>query len=70
MFKIVSLRQAADNFYNNILKLIKDNNEVNMRTLNFGKMPKKIQDECTDVAGWLYDADWKLWYFVIYISMK
>ena len=29
--------EAADNFYNNILKLIKDNNEVNMRTLNFWK---------------------------------
>ena len=29
--------EEADNFYDNILKLIKDNNQVNMRTLNFWK---------------------------------
>ena len=27
----------ADNFYKNVLGLIKDNNQVNMRTLNFWK---------------------------------
>ena len=27
--------EEADNFYNNILELIKDNNQVNRRTLNF-----------------------------------
>ena len=29
--------KEADNFYNNVLGLIKDNNLVNMRTLNFWK---------------------------------
>ena len=29
--------KEADNFYNNVLGLIKDNNQVNMRTLNFWK---------------------------------
>ena len=29
--------EEADNFYNNVLELIKDNNEVNKRTLNFWK---------------------------------
>ena len=29
--------EEADNFYNNVLELIKDNNQVNMRTLNFWK---------------------------------
>ena len=29
--------EEADNFYNNVLQLIKDNNQVNMRTLNFWK---------------------------------
>ena len=29
--------EEADNFYDNVLKLIKDNNQVNMRTLNFWK---------------------------------
>ena len=27
--------EEADNFYNNVLELIKDNNQVNTRTLNF-----------------------------------
>ena len=27
--------EEADNFYDNVLELIKDNNQVNMRTLNF-----------------------------------
>ena len=29
--------EEADNFYNNVLQLIKNNNQVNMRTLNFWK---------------------------------
>ena len=29
--------EEADNFYNNVLELIKDNNQVNKRTLNFWK---------------------------------
>ena len=29
--------KEADNFYNNVLGLINDNNQVNMRTLNFWK---------------------------------
>ena len=29
--------EEADNFYNNVLLLIKDNNQVNMTTLNFWK---------------------------------
>ena len=29
--------EEADNFYNNVLELIKNNNQVNMRTLNFWK---------------------------------
>ena len=29
--------EEADNFYKNVLELIKDNNQVNMRTLNFWK---------------------------------
>tara|TARA_Y100000022_G_scaffold180665_1_gene172772 strand:- start:38 stop:481 length:444 start_codon:yes stop_codon:yes gene_type:complete len=29
--------EEADNFYNNVLELIKDNNQINMRTLNFWK---------------------------------
>ena len=29
--------EEADNFYNNVLGLIKDNNQVNTRTLNFWK---------------------------------
>ena len=27
--------EEADNFYDNVLELLKDNNQVNMRTLNF-----------------------------------
>ena len=29
--------EEADNFYNNVLELIKDNNQVNKKTLNFWK---------------------------------
>ena len=29
--------EEADNFYNNVLQLITNNNQVNMRTLNFWK---------------------------------
>ncbi len=29
--------EEADNFYNNVLELIKDNNRINIRTLNFWK---------------------------------
>ena len=29
--------EEADNFYKNVLELIKDNNQINMRTLNFWK---------------------------------
>ena len=29
--------EEADNFYNNVLELIKDNNQVSKKTLNFWK---------------------------------
>ena len=29
--------EEADNFYNNVIELIKDNNRINIRTLNFWK---------------------------------
>ena len=35
--RLLVSNEEADNFYNNVLELIKDNNQVNMRTLNFWK---------------------------------
>ena len=35
--RLLVSNEEADNFYDNVLELIKDNNQVNMRTLNFWK---------------------------------
>ena len=35
--RLLVSNEEADNFYNNVLETIKDNNQVNMKTLNFWK---------------------------------
>ena len=35
--RLLVSNEEANKFYDNVLELIKDNNQVNMRTLNFWK---------------------------------